>query len=266
MRPSRLLWISLLVLTTGCASYFKRKECENTNWRQHGHNVAMSGKRLDADDFVRQCQKVEAKIGYQDADLGFKEGMGRYCTLDQIFLTGKSGKAVNYNLCDGQPLKAMQKRYADGINEYCQETNGYPVGASGAVYENVCPKTLESVFLKEYRRGRKVHLAAMINEKERQVSELEREISRLELERNRKSFELTQLNNRVVVQHQRTYDPVTRTYVEQSSTQLDDRTQRQRNDLEWDVRNLSNNIDSNQAEKRKVNELLRQLRLEMVGL
>lgn len=82
----------LATLLSGCTTYFTRKECERTNWFQHGYDVAMKGKRLDADEHVKTCQSVEAKMSWGDLDTGFKAGMAKYCTEDNVFAVGKSGK------------------------------------------------------------------------------------------------------------------------------------------------------------------------------
>ena len=98
---SRLILTVVIVLSTaGCASYFKRKECEKTNWFEHGQKVAMSGKRMDADPFVKECRKVEAEFSFTDLDNGFKSGMAKYCTGDNVFLVGKAGKPFSYEMCD----------------------------------------------------------------------------------------------------------------------------------------------------------------------
>ena len=62
-----------------CSSWFKRRECNKTNWFTHGEKVAMSGKRLDEDSFINECRKVPeerkaARDGLQDdvRNVGYK--------------------------------------------------------------------------------------------------------------------------------------------------------------------------------------------------
>lgn len=252
---------------TSCASYFKRKECEATNWHQHGYNVAMSGKRLDSDSFIRECQKVEAEISYSAADTGFKEGMGKYCDLDTVYREGKLGKKFNFDMCDGLSRKAMQKRHAEGVIEFCQESNGYTVGASGTVYQNLCPKNLEAKFLAEYRRGRKVYLNNSLVEKERQIADLEQEISNFQDERTRKSYELSALSSvGRTVARERKWDARTNTYKEEVRTIEDESVKRRRDDLQWEMNRISNSISTAEAKKRSVREEMRKIREELITL
>src|SRR5258708_940773 len=118
---------------SGCTSYFVRKDCEKTNWYQHGYDVAMSGRRLDADDFTKQCQKVEAKLSYTDIDTGFKAGMSKYCTGDNVFAVGKAGKKFSYDMCDGESERRMRAKYLEGIHLFCVAPNGFQFGSSGGI-------------------------------------------------------------------------------------------------------------------------------------
>lgn len=184
MRYLKVVLGAVFVLSNlGCASYFLRKQCEDTNWFQHGHKVAMSGKRLDADDFIRQCQKAEAKMSFSEADAGFKAGMGKYCTADNIFAVGKSGKRFSFELCDGQSKSKMRGKYDEGLRAFCTPESGYRYGASGEAYEEVCPPNLESAFLPEYRKGRKTYLTAAAQEKERELQRLSDDLQSLESRR-----------------------------------------------------------------------------------
>ncbi len=61
---------------SSCASYFKRKACESTNWFEYGQKVAEQGQNLENDQFINECRKVEADISEPKLDLGFKKGRG----------------------------------------------------------------------------------------------------------------------------------------------------------------------------------------------
>ena len=65
------LLIVLCLGSVSCASYFTKRDCNKTNWFAHGQKVALRGQRVDADDYVKQCERVEANINYADMDLGF---------------------------------------------------------------------------------------------------------------------------------------------------------------------------------------------------
>ena len=54
----------------------------------------------------------------------------------------------------GDPdLAAYRAGYDLGLETYCRDSNGFAVGARGAVYEGVCPTALEGPFLNGYRQG-----------------------------------------------------------------------------------------------------------------
>jgi hypothetical protein len=159
-----------------CASYFKRKECESTNWFEHGKGVALRGEWLNSDKLVGECRKVEAEMSESQLDLGFKNGMQKYCTADNSYKTGKNGDAFSRDLCEGPEINMLIGQYRKGINDYCAKTNGQTAGASGKKYQNVCPKELEPAFLVEYRKGRKRYVQSMIDTRQEDVRNLESKI------------------------------------------------------------------------------------------
>lgn len=176
-------------LLFGCASALK-KQCESTNWFDHGFQFAMTGKRLNADPFIEQCKKEDVDVREAELDLGFKAGMQNYCKPEVVYITGKNGESLNIDFCDPSQAKILQKKHADGIEQYCQKDNGYSVGSSGKIYTQVCPKDLEANFLKEYRRGRKVYLGQTILNREQENNELERQANDLQSENQRKMHEM----------------------------------------------------------------------------
>lgn len=182
MFKSSLLIVTMfcLLAQAGCASYFKRGDCERTNWFEHGRKVAMSGKRLDADSFIKECQEVEAKFSFSQADLGFKAGMADYCKDANILEVGKAGKPFSFEMCDGRPLQKMQGQYAKGLEIFCSPANGYRFGAEGGIYAKNCPSQMEEAWLVEYRKGRKVHLLTVAEAKEREIRLLQQEIDSLQ--------------------------------------------------------------------------------------
>jgi hypothetical protein len=175
---------------TGCSSYFKRQDCEATNWFEYGQKVALSGRRLSGDQFVTDCRKVEAEIREVDLDRGFKEGMARYCDATQVFNLGKKGDFFSPEMCDGENLRVLKERHRSGVAEYCKKSNGYTAGAAGQAYNKICPKEFESAFLPEFNRGRKKYLAVVILQNEGRINQIEREIISLESERNYKAVEV----------------------------------------------------------------------------
>jgi hypothetical protein len=263
----RLVLVAVLGLSfTGCASYFKRKECEKTNWYEHGQKVAMSGKRLDADDFVKQCQAVEAKFSWTELDTGFKAGMAKYCTGDNVFQVGKSGKPFSYDMCDGESEKKMKARYTEGLRIFCTPKNAFRFGSSGGVYENVCPKDDEDNWLVEYRKGRKIWLKAVIEEKEKEVGRIDTEVEQLERQRNTLTYQQSNLSRSTNVTRKRVYDPATRTYREEVSQGQDESTKQRIDQLNSEISSVNYQIQSKRRTQTDLNNELSKLRTEFATL
>ena len=250
----------------GCASYFKRKECEKTNWFEHGQKVAMSGKRLDADPFVKECRKVEAEFSFTELDTGFKSGMAKYCTGDNVFQVGKAGKPFSYEMCDGESEKKMRARYTEGLRIFCTPGNAFRFGSSGGVYENVCPKNEEDEWLTEYRKGRKIWLKAVIEEKTREVARMDTEIQSLERQRSTLTYQQSALSSRKSRTVKRIYDPVTRTYREEVNEAQDDQTKQRQDQLGSEISNVNYQISSKRKAQTELNNELSKLRTEMATL
>ena len=175
--------IALAALLVSCASALK-KECEATNWFEHGYKVAMSGKRLNSDGFSASCRKEEVRVSDAELDLGFKAGMQNYCKPEVVFATGKDGQPLNLDFCNPSDEKMLKYKHAEGVDVFCQAGNGYPIGASGRVYNQICPKKLESAFLKEYRRGRRIYLDHEVAGKEHQILDFDRQVMDQEMKRS----------------------------------------------------------------------------------
>lgn len=261
-----VLIVGLGLSAAGCASYFKRKECEKTNWYEHGQKVAMSGKRLDADTFVKECQKAEAKFSWSELDTGFKAGMAKYCTGDNVFLVGKAGKPFSYDMCDGESEKKMRARYTEGLRIFCTPKNAYRFGSSGGVYENVCPKNEEDDWLTEYRKGRKVWLSAVIAEKEKEVSRIDGEVAALERQRNNLTYQQSSLTRATNVTRKRVWDPVTRTYREEVTQGQDEQTKARADQLSSEISGVNYQIQSKRRQQGDLNSELSKLRTEMATL
>ena len=157
----------------GCASYFKRQQCESINWFEHGQSVAMKGQWLNADPTVNECRKAEANIRESELDRGFKSGVQKYCSKENIFLTGKNGDFFSQDICNGPELQVLTTEHQRGVEEYCTKENGFSAGASGKKYQNICPKKLENNFLAEYKKGRKKYIDALISNKRDEIRGLE---------------------------------------------------------------------------------------------
>lgn len=261
-----LAFVVLAFSQTGCSSYFKRQECESTNWFEYGQKVALSGRRLSGDQFVIDCRKVEAEIREVDLDRGFKEGMARYCDATQVFSLGKNGDFFVPDLCDGENLRVLSERHKSGVAEYCRRSNGYTAGAAGRAYNKICPKDLEAQFMPEFNRGRKKYLSVLVLQNEGKLNQIEREIISLENERNYKSVEVARLQSTTSVVMERIVDPYTGAVREQLVQKQTDDQKRAADDARWKVQNLDSQINSKRSEQATIRERNRAIQLEAVGL
>lgn len=164
----------------GCASYFKRKQCEKVNWFEYGEKLALDGKWINSDQLVNECRKAEADIAESQLDQGFKRGRQTYCTPEQARITGRKGEVFAKDLCDGGALGVALSRYQEGLKQYCAKSNGFHAGQSGVAYKNVCPENLEPAFLVEYKKGRSVYLQNLIQSDEKDLQKLRGELPGLE--------------------------------------------------------------------------------------
>ena len=131
------LFFSVFPLIVSC-SMLKRK-CEKTNWFEYGKGVALTGKRLSADEFYNQCIEKEAEINEVSADQGFKQGLDIYCAPEAPYDYGKLGKPYNFKFCDHINISEMKSLHMKGLRVYCQPSNGYPEGIKGEAYNKLCP-------------------------------------------------------------------------------------------------------------------------------
>lgn len=259
----RILLLALLTLTTaGCASYLKRKSCESINWFEHGQKVALSGKWLNADATINECRKVEADIQESQLDKGFKSGMEKYCSKEHSYLTGKSGDPYSRDLCEGPMINVLMSEHQRGVKDYCAKTNAFAAGSSGKKYQNLCPKDLESLFLPEYRKGRKKYVETVIANRQEEIRQLETRVSSLrtsagfeEMSLRNLEFQKSSLESQKLMI--RANNPEAMHEVESDISQVEHQISAKRSDIsdiESDLRKVQNEI----AEKQKEISALRE--------
>ncbi len=262
------LLVSALVSMTACASYFLRKDCEKTNWFQHGQDVAMKGQSLENDNFVNQCRKVEAQIGERALDEGFKKGRATYCEPVTAFQTGKRGEPFASEMCDGGNLRNLRAHHALGVKEFCQVTNGETAGATGVPYKNVCPKDLEAKFMVEFKKGRKRFLAAEVESRETQIQDIDEELTSLDHDRENKTYQLASIRGpqKVTINRARSGSSYASTSVDQVTVAEDDSVKMQRESIQRDIDQLNWQMRDKRARKEQIREEVRKLRSEMLTL
>jgi hypothetical protein len=245
------LIVALSLIHLSCASALK-KECKATNWFEHGQKVAMSGKRLSADDFAARCEGEGVHANSADLDLGWKSGNQNYCKPEVVYSTGRNGQFFTEEFCEPNELRRLKVRHAEGVKEYCQPENAYSVGANGVVYNNICPKEMEKNFLAKYRKGRKTFLGNEILKREKQIMDLDNDISVMDQKRRSRSTDLMMLANRgprtelVSVTNP---DGTISTQVRQVE---DPAVEQQKRDAQWDINSYERKIDGARAEQKKL--------------
>lgn len=165
---------------SGCSGYMKRKQCESINWYNHGQRLAQQGQRINEDNIYRDCKKAEADIEFSQLDLGWKSGRDGYCTSEGATNTGKKGQPLNLDLCDLSSAKTLKERHASGVRYFCHPKNALSFGASGEVYNQICPEEMEEGFLSEYKKGRRKFLEEMARQSQQKQQSYEQEIRELE--------------------------------------------------------------------------------------
>ncbi|MEO0335409.1 MAG: DUF2799 domain-containing protein [Pseudomonadota bacterium] len=250
----------------GCASYFKRKTCEKTNWFDHGYKRAMKGKRLEGDDFLKQCEKVEAKIDYGEADRGFKAGMGNYCKPKTVYSTGRNGEFFNENLCDGGGLKKLKAQHAKGVRELCQPKNGKQKGATGWKYNNICPTELEEGFMSTYREGRKIYLEGLVKQKRQEIRSLDKQVRELNVQKAATTTRLLTMRRSKETKTVKRYDAKKGRYVTKKSSKESEESQRRRRDLESEISGFDRRIRDARTKQEKLRAEITQLETEAKAL
>lgn len=249
--------IALIGLSlTSCSSYFKRKDCEKVNWYDYGYNVAMAGKRLSNDNFILECKTVEAEVSESQLDLGFKAGMSNYCKPEVVLATGKKGDFFNADFCDPGMSKLLTQKHQEGVVLFCEASNGYTYGASGKLYNQICPKNLEAAFLNEYKKGRKKYLNQSILENEQRINKLSQDSLRVKEEKTRYEYELRTIETVQLVKSNST----------NTNPQQNDPIENKRRDLNTKINNLSYQINNIEGQKNRAQEQIYQLKKEIITL
>lgn len=229
---------------TGCSSCMIKAECEKVNWFEHGKNLAMQGKRVTGDQMVEKCKKVEV-ISESQLDLGFKSGREQYCTPQATYAIGRGGDLFNEDMCDTSQLNALKNRHREGILAYCDVKNAEGAGASGKVYQNVCPKNMEAGFLPLYKKGRIKYLQEVINFNNRSMANLNTKVFSLNSQLASTNSQLYSLPQPTTVRRQE-YDNLTKQYV--TKEEISDPYSSQRDRLNSEASNLSQEISSARRE------------------
>lgn len=250
---------------TSCASDLK-KQCDATNWFAYGESVAMRGDRLTGDTFISSCAKEEAEVDHSALDRGFKKGMGKYCSEEQSYHTGKAGDPFAEDMCDNGKLKLLKAQHQKGISEYCNRDNGYRAGGSGKKYRNVCPQNLEREFIPEYNRGRRQYLNVLVEEKQKKIQNLKGEIYSLKNDQVRLQSQVLQLRGTKKLVTEQVVDPITHRMRSETKWVSDEQAVQKANSLESEAGNLNYQIRNKEKEIANLQKEITEANLEKAGL
>ena len=228
-----------------CASYFKRKDCESTNWFEYGQNVALEGRRLTGDQFISECNNAEAAVAESALDRGFKSGLEKYCLPETVFQIGKNGNFFSTEMCTGQGLNNLHVKHQAGVTEYCQKSNGFSAGSKGKVYNKICPASLEAQFLPEFKRGLKRFLEVNLAENQKVISRIDHEITTLQYDLRFKASELQRY---------------------QYITSKDDKFLQKLNELTRQKQSLEYSIRNKETEQNRLRNKNKDIQLQIVQL
>lgn len=263
------LWWGLIALglfTVSCSSYFTRKSCEKINWFQHAYNVAMNGQRLEEDNRFKECEKAETEINSAEMDRGFKAGMENYCKPETAHAKGADGGSFNYDFCDSNIAPRLRTRFTEGLKAFCTPEAAHTFASKGGVYKNQCPKDMEAAYMVRYRKGRAIYLKNQINNNEAQITSLDGEIREQQSQRGHLSARIAALPRTAIVSNNKTYDPATKSYKQQTAVTEDPAITQQRNNLERDIRAVNDGILEKQRSQRTLREQIHQYRSELESL
>src|SRR5262245_9094336 len=137
-RCSRPLLPMILLALTGCHA-MNRSECEVSDWRAVGFEDGARGAPVArVGDYRKACSKYQVS----------------------------------------PDLDAYRAGYAQGVETFCREANGFSVGERGGNYEGICPAELEEDFLNGYRSGRHLYeLSAAVNSVSAQIGNKRRALN-----------------------------------------------------------------------------------------
>jgi hypothetical protein len=236
----------------GCASYFKRKDCEKTNWFSHGEKVALDGGTLEGDVFLSECRQAEAQINESALDQGYKNGRADYCKPETVYITGKKGDKFKSAMCDGEPMKLLMAKYKTGLTEFCRPSNGFNAGKTGRKYNNVCPADIEKDFLPQFNQGRKSYLNSLIDTKEAEIKDIERSIYDLEFRKRELLIRLAATPRTNIIVNKKSKKGELQIQETDASASARQQIESDMNNVDWQIRQKRSEQDKIRTEIRSI--------------
>lgn len=116
-----LIGLGILLIMGGCAT-LSEDQCKAGNWNAIGRNDGVSGmgtSRLASHQ--KACSEYGININTSEYNVGYNEGLTVFCTTENGFEQGKSGKN-NARVCPGNLQVNFDKGYYEGKKIYDLET------------------------------------------------------------------------------------------------------------------------------------------------
>ncbi|MFK8137870.1 MAG: DUF2799 domain-containing protein [Bdellovibrionales bacterium] len=241
---------------TGCASYLKKVECNNTDWYKYGNSKAMNGERLTNDGFIGKCEEVEASVNHAALDQGFKVGMDEYCKTTTSYMKGKDGKSYNFDFCASNKVAKLKSKFNAGRVSMCKK-DGYKWGSENKSYEGQCERypKLEASFMTNFNKGRYNYLGTEIKLAQKRIRDIDYEVRRERDDLDSLNRRLRYLPEATRYVKVRKYDEFARRYVTKTEAQQDDSIISEKNEL-------NRKIDSAESKIRSLREEQDNLRIK----
>ncbi len=132
-----------LMVLTGCATLDK-DECLNADW---------------------------FSIGYEDGAKGYKASR----ISSHRKACAKHGIAPDFT--------TYERGRQEGLGEWCTPRKGYQLGVNGRQYNGVCPKHLETAFVRALNQGRDVYIyAAQVSKQQHDLKKMYADLNALEMD------------------------------------------------------------------------------------
>ncbi|MDN6276457.1 DUF2799 domain-containing protein [Psychrobacter sp.] len=106
-----------IVLLSGCATLSKQ-ECLIGDWETIGYNDGVSGYQSDRlASHAKACAKASVAPDYSAWERGRQQGLKQYCTTNNSYNLGKSGRDIN-NVCPASMASALERANQRGLDYY----------------------------------------------------------------------------------------------------------------------------------------------------
>lgn len=145
-----ILSLLCLCLFSGCAGLWNKKTCTETNFSDLGHQEGSTGKNDSGNYYNQACLKKNVQIPVVDYSIGYKKGLGVFCTDSKGLNDGSAGKKTFQNC---HTVRAYTATHKIGLKSFCSIKKGVQDGFSMKDEYILC--TSFSAYTVGYANGKK---------------------------------------------------------------------------------------------------------------